>query len=436
VTTVAFYTLGCKLNLYETEAIRQQLEEAGYRSVDFNDEADVYIINTCTVTHRSDQRCRQMIRRAVRKKSGRVVITGCYAQRDAANLSRIPGVDLVLGNAEKGRVLEFLQKPAESRVIVSPIDQQDVFPEMDVSDFSHHTRAFVKIQDGCDGHCTYCVVPRVRGRSRSRPFQAVADQIETFLRAGYREIVLTGVNLGRYRDPAAPGKDLLFLLRWLEEHSLLGRARLSSIEPTDFTDELIGFLGRSEKICRHVHIPMQSGADGILRTMGRPYTSTEFAELIEKLHQEVAGIAIGVDAIVGFPGEDEAQFQATRRFLESLPICRFHVFSFSRREGTPAATMPRQVPAEVCAERSRILRKLSQTKFDSFQRSFLQRNLIMLTEHRRDRRTGLLTGLTDNYIRVLTDGPDGFMNRMLPVRLERIEQGRVRGRFIPDGKRS
>jgi threonylcarbamoyladenosine tRNA methylthiotransferase MtaB len=435
VTTVAFYTLGCKLNQYETEAIRQQLEEAGYRSVDFDDDADVYIINTCTVTHRSDQRCRQMIRRAARKKGRRVVITGCYAQRDAASLSRIPGVDLVLGNAEKGRVLEFLQERVESGVIVSPMEQQTDFPEMDVSDFSHHTRAFVKIQDGCDGHCTYCVVPLVRGRSRSRSFGAVTDQIETFLRAGYREIVLTGVNLGRYRDPAGPRKDLLYLLRWLEDHPLLGRARLSSIEPTDFTDELIDLLGRSEKICRHVHIPMQSAADDVLRAMGRPYSSTEFAELIEKLHVQVSGIAIGVDVIVGFPGEDEAQFQATRRFLERLPICRFHVFSFSRREGTPAATMPRQVPAEVCSQRSRLLRDLSQRKFDAFQRSFLQQTLIMLTEHRRDRQTGLLTGLTDNYIRILADGPDELANRMLPVRLERMDRGHVRGRLISDGKR-
>ena len=428
--TVAFYTLGCKLNQYETESMRQQLEQAGYRVVEFDQPADVTIVNTCTVTHRSDQRCRQMIRRAARKAGGRVVVTGCYAQRDAEALSRIAGVDLVLGNREKGRILEHLRAQREPTVAVTPMDRQRTFEEMEVADFAHHTRAFIKIQDGCDGQCTYCVVPSVRGRSRSRPLRRVLDQADAFIRSGYRELVLTGVNLGRYHDPGDPSQDLASLLQRLESLPRLGRLRLSSIEPTDFSDRLIDVLRSSDKICRHVHIPMQSGDDQILRAMGRPYDAAAFAGLIEKIDRAVPGIAIGVDVIVGFPGETDHQFETTGDLLQRLPICRFHVFSFSRRRGTPAAEIPDQVPPEVCRRRSRLLRQLSRRKFHSFLSSFQRRRLTVLTERRRDRGTGLLTGLSDNYIRVLIEGSDDSMNHLVSVDIERVEQDRVWGRMV------
>jgi threonylcarbamoyladenosine tRNA methylthiotransferase MtaB len=428
--TVSFYTLGCKLNQYETEAMRQQLEEAGYRVVDFNQEADVAIVNTCTVTHRSDQRCRQMVRRAARRKSGRVVVTGCYAQRDAESLSRIPGVDLVLGNREKGKILEFLQRDPGCQIAVMPMESQWAFQEMEVADFAHHTRAFIKIQDGCDGKCTYCVVPSVRGRSRSRPLDRVMAQVDAFIRSGYRELVLTGVNLGRYRDPQHPQWGLAYLLWQLQSHRQLGRLRLSSIEPTDFDDELIEVLRRSDKICRHLHIPMQSGDDDILRAMGRPYDAAAFAGLIERLHDAVPGIAIGVDVIVGFPGETDRQFESTRDLLKRLPVCRFHVFSFSRRQGTPAAAMSAQVPADVCRLRSQTLRSLSSRKFEAFASSFRHRRLTVLTERRRDRQTGLLTGLSDNYIRILMEGSDRYMNRLLPVVIQGMEGGRIRAQMV------
>ena len=427
--TVAFYTLGCKLNQYETESMRQQLEQAGYRVVDFDQAADVTIINTCTVTHRSDQRCRQMIRRAARRKEGRVVVTGCYAQRDAETLSRIDGVDLILGNREKGRILEHLQAEQEPYIAVPPMEPVRLFEEMEVADFAHHTRAFIKIQDGCDGQCTYCVVPLVRGRSRSRPFQRVVDQAAAFVRSGYRELVLTGVNLGRYHDPGDSAQDLVFLLQQLQSLPHLGRLRLSSIEPTDFSDRLIEVLGDSDKICRHVHIPMQSGDDHILRAMGRPYDAADFADLIEKIDRAVPGIAIGVDVIVGFPGETDRQFETTRELLRKLPVCRFHVFSFSRRRGTPAATMSGQVPPEVCRQRSRMLRELSRRKFQGFLSSFRQQRLTVLTERRRDRLTGLLTGLSDNYIRVLMEGSDACMNQLVTVDIERVKEDRAWGRM-------
>jgi len=428
--TVAFYTLGCKLNQYETESMRQQLEQAGYRIVEFDQPADVAVINTCTVTHRSDQRCRQMIRRAVRQKGGRVVVTGCYAQRDAEALSRIEGIDLVLGNREKGRLLEHLRADREKKIVVTPMEMQRAFEEMEVADFIHHTRAFIKIQDGCDGQCTYCVVPSVRGRSRSRPLQKVLDQADAFIRSGYRELVLSGVNLGRYRDPEDPARDLVSLLQGLQSYPRLGRLRLSSIEPTDFGDRLIEELGDSDKICRHVHIPMQSGDDAILRAMGRPYDAAAFADLIGKLDRAVPGIAIGVDVIVGFPGETERQFQATRDLLQELPVCRFHVFSFSRRVGTPAAEMPDQVPPEVIRRRSQLLRSLSRRKFQDFLLSFRSRRVTVLTERRRDRRTGLLTGLSDNYIRVLVEGADDSMNRLVTVDIERVGEDRAWGRVV------
>ena len=427
--TVAFYTLGCKLNQYETEAMRRQLEQAGYRVVDFDEPADVSIINTCTVTHRSDQRCRQMIRRAIRRGNGRVVVTGCYAQRDAEALGRINGIDLILGNREKGSILEHLRAKRTSRTAVKPMEEQSTFEEMEVADFAHHTRAFIKIQDGCDGHCTYCVVPSVRGRSRSRPLDKLVAQADAFLRSGYRELVLTGVNLGRYQDPQDPEQDLVSLLQRLESHPRLGRLRLSSIEPTDFSDRLVELLGRSDKICRHVHIPMQSGDDAILQAMGRPYGAAAFAALIEELHRAVPGIAIRVDVIVGFPGETDRQFETTKNLLRQLPICRFHVFSFSRRRGTPAAAMTDQVPPEVCRQRSQTLRALSRKKFEEFVLSFRHRRLTVLPERRRDRDTGLLTGLTDNYIRVLMEGSDACMNRLVAVDIERVEEDRAWGRI-------
>jgi len=428
--TVAFYTLGCKLNQYETESMRQQLEQAGYRVVDFDQPADVAIINTCTVTHRSDQRCRQMIRRAARRGDGRVVVTGCYAQRDAETLRRIAGVDLVLGNREKGRLLEHLQAEEEPAVTVTPMETQRAFEEMEVADFAHHTRAFIKIQDGCDGNCTYCVVPSVRGRSRSRPIRKILDQADAFIRSGYRELVLTGVNLGRYHDPGDPAQDLASLLLQLQSRPHLGRLRLSSIEPTDFSDRLIGVLRESNKICRHVHIPMQSGDDTILRAMGRPYDAAAFADLIRKLDRAVPGIAIGVDVIVGFPGETDHQFESTRDLLQQLPVCRFHVFSFSRRRGTPAAEMPDQVPPEICRRRSQLLRQLSRRKFKDFLSTFRQCRVTVLTERRRDRQTGLLTGLSDNYIRVLMEGADDSMNRLVAVDIERVGEDRAWGRMV------
>jgi threonylcarbamoyladenosine tRNA methylthiotransferase MtaB len=428
---VAFYTLGCKLNQYETEAMRRQLETVGYRTVDFPRKADIYVINTCTVTNRSDVRSRQMIRRATRQMGkGLVVVTGCYAQRDAERIREIPGVHLVLGNAEKNRLADILKERQRGGIFVSPVNAHPGFSEMEVSGFAHHTRAFLKIQDGCDGQCTYCVVPSVRGRSRSRSFAILSAQVEHFISAGYKELVLTGVNLGRYRDPHDPHKDLLYLLTWLEDLSGLGRVRLSSIEPTDFSPELIALLKSSQKICRHLHIPMQSGSDDILQAMGRPYRAEDFARLINSLDKSVPGMAIGVDVIVGFPGETEDQYRATRQLLEDLPICRFHVFNFSRREGTPAAVMPDQVPDRVRRRRSQDLRDLSSRKFSDFRRTFLGRQLTVLTEQRRDRHTGMLTGLSDNYIRVLADGPDEQMNDLLSMRIYRVDDDQAWGEPI------
>jgi threonylcarbamoyladenosine tRNA methylthiotransferase MtaB len=435
VPRVAFYTLGCKLNQYETEAMRSQFEKGGYRSVEFHQDADVYVINTCTVTNRSDVRSRQMIRRAARR-GGKplVVVTGCYAQRAPRQLYEIPGVDLVLGNLEKARVLEYVERQGERGAFVSPLEGSEEFPKMEVSDFARHTRAFLKIQDGCDGHCTYCVVPAARGRSRSQKFDSVVAQVKGFIQADYREIVLTGVNLGRYRDPQRPELDFLALLKWLERRSDLGRVRLSSIEPGDFTEELIDFLSHSKKICRHLHIPMQSGSDEILQAMGRPYTVGDYARLVQKLAEVIPGVALGADVIVGFPGETPKQFQATRRLLEDLPICRFHVFSFSQRAGTPAATMSHQVPPEVRQERSRVLRALSEAKFKTFQSSFLKHHLIVLVEQRRDSLTGLLTGLSDNYIRILARGSDQQMNKLIPLKIYRVDQERVWGRLVCAGE--
>jgi threonylcarbamoyladenosine tRNA methylthiotransferase MtaB len=274
------------------------------------------------------------------------------------------------------------------------------------------------------------VVPAVRGRSRSRPLDRVVKQAEAFVRSGYRELVLTGVNLGRYQDPGHPHDDLVVLLERLLANPRLGRLRLSSIEPTDFSGRLIDLLGRSDRICRHVHIPMQSGDNRVLKAMGRPYLAADFAGLINTLDRAVPGIAIGVDVIVGFPGETDQEFEITRALLKDLPVCRFHVFSFSPRRGTPAAGMSDQVDPEVCRSRSQLLRSLSRKKFAEYISGCEGRRLTVLTERRRDRETGLLTGLSGNYIRVLLEGSDDLMNRLLSVQITRVGEDRVWGRMV------
>lgn len=423
--TIAFCTLGCKLNQYETEAIREQFEREGYRVVSFTDRATVYVVNTCSVTGKSDRHSRQMVRRAIQTApEALVVATGCCAQVDPQALAGIPGVDLVLGNREKNRILDFL-KPSKidgkAAIAVSPREQLDRFEDLDISSFGRYTRAFIKVQDGCDCFCSYCVVPFARGPNRSRELASIISQAKRSVGLGYKEIVLTGVHLGTYGRDLGGAIDLVDVLEALEKVEGLRRIRLSSVEPTDVSPELIDLLAGSDRICRHLHLPLQSGDDEILARMNRPYQASEYRDLVMTLTDRVPGIGIGADVIVGFPGETDGNFRNTYEFVEGLPFSYLHVFNFSRRPGTVAATLPDQVPPGVRKERSRLMKGLRERKMLQFRRSFIGEKLEVLIENRRDKETGKLTGLTDNYIRVLVDGEDELMNEIMEVELTGVE---------------
>ena len=429
--TAAFYTLGCKLNQYETEAIREQFETNGYNVVPFSSEADVYVINTCTVTSKSDRSSRQAIYQALRRAPGaRIVATGCSVEMFPQSFTEISGVELVIGNRSKGRVFETYARLKPKDVPHFPdsasrsVDEKDWF---DISQFRNYSRAFLKIQDGCDARCSYCVVPFARGASRSRPLESILSQTHHLLDSGYKEIVLTGVHLGAYGADLSEKISLVDVLRALVEIGQLWRIRLSSLEPMECTPQLIDLIASSPKICRHLHIPLQSGDDMILKRMKRNYTPDEYFNVIDTLVARIPDIGLGSDVMVGFPGETDAHFQRSLQFVKELPFSYFHVFSYSKRPKTTAAQYHEHIPSEVKKDRSAAFRKLRSEKISKFRRQFIGRCLDVLLEYRRDRETGMLTGLSDNYIRVYANGPDSLQGKPVKVHIQHVEGERTYG---------
>jgi len=429
---VALITIGCKLNQFETMAMREALERAGFQAVPFAPGAQVYIINTCTVTGRSDYKGRQMVRRAVKMKpqDGLVVVTGCQSQLRGEELLEL-GADLVLGNAEKAQIQEIVKEALEKGtrgIRAQPVDQCKDFQTMPLRSFSGYSRAFLKVQDGCDNRCTYCTVWRARGPARSASPSWVLQEASQLTASGYRELVLTGVHLGAYRWR---DWDLARLLEALLEIEGLERIRLSSIEPQEFTPRLKDLLLHHKRIAPHLHIPMQSGDNRILKLMGRHYTREEFASLVEELAAGRPGLGIGVDVMVGFPGEDRQAFENTRTLLEDLPIYYMHIFTFSPRPGTPAAQMEDQVSPQEKRERYEILRDLRSRKIRSFRETYIGSPLSVLIEGRRDRGTGLIRGISDNYIPFLfLEDPGAERGRYVTAKGERLLGEMVAGRRV------
>ena len=393
-------TLGCKVNQCESAGLTEAIAAGGMTPVPFSGRADVYIVNTCTVTGRSDCQSRQLIRRAIRQNpAAAVLVTGCYAQRAPEEIARIPGVRIVAGNAEKETIPRLLATlgTAEPQLLVGDIAGQRTISRLGATRFPEHTRAFLKVQDGCNGTCSYCIVPRARGPSRSLPREAVRERIALIAKEGYREVVLTGIHLGAYGQDLKPATTLADLIGEIAA-SPLERLRLSSIEPREITTALIGLLAGGRVLCRHLHIPLQSGDDAILAAMNRNYDTAFFRSLVERIVGAVPGLAVGIDVLAGFPGETEAAFANTLRLIEGLPIAYLHVFPFSRRPGTPAAGMAGQVPEAVKKERAALLRALGTRKKETFAAGFIGQSLDVLIESRRDKATGLSLGLTDNYL--------------------------------------
>jgi threonylcarbamoyladenosine tRNA methylthiotransferase MtaB len=411
MTTLAIATLGCKVNQFESEALMASLEQQGYHLVSFEEGAEITIINTCTVTQRADFQSRQMVRRASRfNPESLIVVTGCYPQVDAEAIAKIEEAKYILGNAEKYRIpdlLPLMEKGDLPPIQVSDIEKESSFSDIPLYYFHRHTRALLKIQDGCDARCSYCIVPYARGKSRSLLPERVIEHMRVLKEAGYHEVVLTGIHLGSYGLDFFPSFPLEKLLRRLEEMETPYRIRLSSIEPMDFSDDLVQFLSTSKKICPHLHLPLQSGDDEILKRMNRHYNRSFLSDLIQELHRNIPGISIGGDVIVGFPGETQERFQKTYEFIKSLPFSYLHVFPFSKRKGTPAFQYSQSVDQADITRRAKAIRELGKQKRRAFYSRFLHQELTVLVEGHREKGTGRWKGLSRNYIPVLLKHENG-----------------------------
>ncbi len=437
MTTFTIKTLGCKVNQFESEALEQALAHQGYTVDSGNRPADICIINTCTVTQKASMQSRQAIRQAIRANPGaRILVTGCYAQTEPEAIQKIAGVHEIVGHADKSRIPEILSNTAavpptpfcvhgkrstdDSRQLTVN-GQQAAIPGLDLRKRGFRTRPFLKIQDGCNAFCTYCIVPHARGRSRSLPMETVLESIGRLKADGFQEIVLTGIHIGHYGLDLEPGTCLTDLLAAIESADLMKRVRISSIEPAEISDELIDRVAKSQVFCRHFHIPLQSGDNGVLKRMNRPYTRELFQNLVLGIHDRIPDAAIGADVLVGFPGESDAAFDQTLSLISSLPITYVHVFPFSPRKGTPAYGFPDQVPPAVVKARCGSIRMLGKAKKKSFYRGHIGKEAQILIEGRRDAATGLLKGLTSNYIPVMLEGEDHLKNKLAKARIIRMQ---------------
>jgi len=431
--TVALHTLGCRLNQYETEAIREQFVSRGFRVVPFTAPADVYVVNTCTVTNQADARARQSLRKAVRRRPGATVVaTGCYAQTHPEHLLEIDGVDIVLGNVEKGDLVDHVLRErggAHPVSVVTRRAEMKSFDErLDVSTFENRTRAMLKVQDGCDQFCSFCIIPWARGRHRSLAPDAVLRQTRSLMDRGYAEIVLTGVHLGEYGSDLDEPGSLTAIVRQLLEQTALPRLRLSSIWPTAVNQDLIDLLrAHAPRLCRYLHLAVQHGDNDQLKSMRRTYTAEQAEDVIVRLVDAVPEICIGADVMVGFPGETEEAFQRMYDWLDRLPYAYFHVFSYSKRDHTKAARMEDQVPAPVARNRSRLLRELSARKSEAYNGRFMGRILPVLVEDESDKRG--MTGRTDHGMRVWFDGEAEQMNTFVELEVVSTDSEGAEGRL-------
>jgi threonylcarbamoyladenosine tRNA methylthiotransferase MtaB len=434
--SVAFHTLGCKVNHYETEAIWQLFQSEGYERTDFDSSADVYVINTCTVTNTGDKKSRQVIRRAIRKNPDAVIcVTGCYAQTSPAEIMAIPGVDVVVGTQDRSKMLTYIQQYQEERMPingVSNIMKARVYEELDVPAFTDRTRASLKIQEGCNNFCTFCIIPWARGLLRSRKPEDVLSQAQQLVDSGYKEIVLTGIHTAGYGEDM---KDYSFakLLRDLDKNITgLKRIRISSIEASQITDEVIEVMGNSEKIVPHLHIPLQSGSNTVLQRMRRKYSMEMFGERLDRLKEALPGLAITSDVIVGFPGETEEEFMETYRFIDNHKFMELHVFPYSKRTGTPAAKMENQVPEDIKNERVHKLISLSDQLAKEYASDYEDTVVEVIPEEEFKDEPGknLFVGYTTNYLKVVFEGNEDMIGKLVKVKITEAGYPYNKGVFV------
>jgi len=434
---VAIFTLGCKANQYESDALSYLLLKQEHTVVKQIEEADVCIVNTCTVTHRADYDSRRILRQIIKKNPKAICIaTGCYAQIGQSKLAEIKGIDYIIGNREKPKILQLLpslKKQKVPQILVSPnpttLDTLIGFPPPAIS---RHTRAYLKIQDGCDTFCSYCIVPYARGRTRSLPPNEVIKWVCYLQNQGVKEIVFTGIHLGEYGKDLSPSLSLAQLLNMLKESDISVRIRLSSLNPTEIDDEMFKLFAHFKNLCPHLHISLQSGSDKLLQKMGRPYKAHKFKEIVTRLKRELPYLAIGVDIIVGFPGETQEDFLHTYNLIQDTPVSYCHIFSYSDRPGTKATKMLDKVPLEIIKERVKKLKALDKTKRIQFFKANLGRTVSVLIEEKKD---NFFKGHSENYILVYIEvktAPQPRANQIVPVKLTAYQGNHMYGAIQND----
>lgn len=411
----AFHTLGCKVNAYETEAMEELLQQAGYEIVPFSQQADVYVINTCSVTNMAERKSRQMLHRARKQNPAAVIVAaGCYVQVSAEEAAADPAVDLILGNNHKHELAQVLEGYFQGRSQAAVLEElaQEQYEELEVSTVLEHTRAFVKVQDGCNQFCSYCIIPYARGRVRSRNTENVLNEMKRLAAAGIREVVLTGIHLSSYGRDWDGESHLIELIEAVHSVEGIERIRLGSLEPRIITEEFVGRLKKLDKLCPHFHLSLQSGCEKTLKRMNRHYTPEEYYEKCQMLREAFEMPAITTDVITGFPGETPEEFEETYRFLERVHFYEMHIFRYSRRKGTRADKMPDQIPDEIKAERSSRLSGLETEMTQDFRRWWIGRRVeILLEERQQINGRFYMTGHTPEYIKcaVLTDAPENTL---------------------------
>lgn len=430
----AFYTLGCKVNQYETEAVIDIFIDNGYQIVDFSKKADVYIVNSCTVTNEAARKTRQIARRAKRRSEKSIVaIVGCYTQAFPDEVNDIEEIDFVMGSNNKKEILNKAEKMLAGKGVefqVKEYKELNKYEDLELKRLSNTTRANVKIEDGCNQFCSYCIIPYARGPVRSRKQEEVVREIKRMSQQGVKEIILTGTHLGAYGSEKGNTRALTELMQRLAELKELKRVRLSSIEGTEIDQGIMDLIAEEEIFCPHLHLPLQSGSNQILKAMQRPYTLEEFKETAAELRRRIPDLAITTDVIVGFPGETEATFAETLEAVKEIGFSRVHVFPYSAREGTPAAEME-QINGNIIKDYSKKLRLVNEALMLDYQSKFINQIKEVLIEEVRDHQTDLLTGYTDNYLKVLLEGPDELKNELVKVKLESsIDPYHLKGKII------
>ena len=429
--TVAFITLGCKVNQTETEAMAGLFRQRSYTLVDAAEHADIYVINTCSVTHLGERKSRQMVRRASRLNPDAIVaVTGCFAQLSPAEAAAISGVDVVIGTQDRLHIVDYVEQAREQKQpiqAVSDIMGMREFEDIPLQESPGRTRAFMKIQDGCDNYCSYCIIPYARGHLRSRPLTSIAAETRFLAEAGYREIVLTGINLGTYGREAGP-YTLVDAVRTVLDEPRIARVRLSSTESLEISADLIGLMEQDSRMCPHLHLPLQAGDDPILAAMKRPYTTADYAALLERLRSRVPDLAVTTDIIVGFPGETADSFARTVEFASAMQFAKIHVFPYSKRSGTPAATFAGQVGDEEKKRRVAELLQVSEQSSRTFRQKMIGQTVPILLERVAD---GTAEGLTPNYQRVFVAAAaaDLAENQLVQVELIQIQDEGFSGRL-------